>query len=227
MSTYVSRYIEVKNKEGEWELLSFLFPFGKGYSTKPDVSLEGQDYEKFNCVCNNACSLRGYLASNYFDKCPFDNRGFPTDMSNELQEYFKVTYDTSETDYRYNKSYVMLSELYALYKEKESEWKKRYLEKIKQHEYELFHNKLDRLLDLTMKQFPLDEKENKKTKKIIKDGVENKDDIYSFNEDMEEYEEIYEEIMSIRDEYMFTWKLVDAMYSYKNDDEIRIVYYFE
>ena len=44
---------------------------------------------------------------------------------------------------------------------------------------------------------------------------------------MEELDEILNEIESIKSEYTYTWRLVDEMFGYKEDNEIRIVYYFE
>ena len=240
MSTHVSRYIEVKNKNGKWELLRFYYPFTSNYY-KPDIILDGKEYNEFNCTCDNACYLREFLGSRgwTWKDHGLGDRGFPTDMSDELKEYFKKEFETprdGETkcyDYRYNKSYVYLDELYNVYKKEKKEWTDRFLKRLKEHEYDMFHKKLDRLLQVSsimMDNLTDDEKEKEKktTDRLLKTSKKqnNEDDFYSFQEEMEEFDELFREIESIKNEYIYTWRLVDEIYGYKEDNEIRIVYYF-
>ena len=189
MSIYVSRYIEVKNKDGKWELLTFLYPFGYNYQREPDVAIGKKEYNIFNHTCDNACSLRQFLASrrHSWKDYGFGDRGFPTDMSEELKEYFRVEYETPKDDesehhdYRYNKSYVYLNELIELYNKERKDVINIILRRIKEYEYDKFNMKLDRLLEvsnLAMSNLTPEEKDKeiKKTKKVIKDKKGGSDD---------------------------------------------------
>ena len=241
MSTYVSRYIEVKNKDGNWELLTFLYPFGYNYQREPDVAIGKKKYNIFNHTCDNACLLREYLTSRHhaWKDYGFGDRGFPSDMSEELKEYFKYEYEIPKDneekchDYRYNKSYVHLDELINLYIEEKNKLFKQVLRRIQEFEYNKFHEKLNRLIQVSSllmnKENLTDEekeKEVKKNNKVLKNKKEDNDDYYSFEEEMEEFDEMFNEIMSIKNEYVYTWKLVDEIYGYMDDHDIRIVYYF-
>ena len=240
MSTYVSRFIEVKNDEGKWEMLDFIYPFGRNYYSKPDMEINGEKYNRFTNICDNACSLREYLYSGWggHNNCPFGERGFPSDMSEELRIFLDKEIENDEHDYRYNKSYVLLSELYALYKNEMKLIKKDFFNAIKNYEYSKIHDKLNRLLELsTIDKASLsdDDKEklDKKTKKLYtrKKKKDNNEDIsldsyQDYEETLEYIEENYHDVMSIYNEYIFAWRIVDELFGYKDDSNIRIVYYF-
>lgn len=241
MSTYVSRYIEVKNKEGKWELLKFYFPFNGQHFYEPDIMMDGKPFMYFNNTCNNACSLREYLTSrrHSWKDYNFGDRGFPTDISDELKEYFRKKFETpkdgeTECDYRYNKSYIYLNELYDTYIKEKDKLFNSFLKRLKEYEYEKIHKKLDRLLQvssLMMGDLTEDEKnkEKKKTDKLLKNKKNQDDDenYVSLEEELEEFDEWFNEIQSLNDEYVYTWRLVSEIFGYKDDSEIRIVYYFD
>lgn len=237
MSTYVSRYIEVKNKDGKWEWLRFQYPFKKEFSwSKPDIVIDGKEFTVFRDTCNNACFLREYLVSGRyaFHDNGLGDRGFPTDMSEELKEYFKENYENNGIpDYRYNKSYVSLNELINVYKKEKKELIDRYLKSLKDREYSKFHKKLDRLLkvsSLMMEGLNEEDKEKeiKKTNNLLKKkkNEEDNEDEATYEEDMEYLLESFNEIESIKDEYTYTWRLVDEIYGWIDDNDIRIVFYF-
>lgn len=239
MSTYVSRFIEVKNDDGKWEMLDFIYPFGRNYQSKPDMEINGKKYNRFTNICDNACSLREYLYSGWggYHECPFSNRGFPSDMSEELKVYLEKEIENDDRDYRYNKSYVSLSELYALYKQKMEIVKEDLFKTIKEYEYSKIHEKLNRLLELaTIDRTSLTHDDLKKidsktkklyTKKKKKDDENTSIDTYEYYKETLEYiEEDYHNVMSIYNEYIFAWRIVDELFGYTDDSNIRIVYYF-
>ena len=72
MSTYLTRFLEVKNKKtGKWELVKRYKKFyktqiyvdGKWVDDEPDFGVHGRGMSiKPYYACNNACSLRQYFS---------------------------------------------------------------------------------------------------------------------------------------------------------------------
>lgn len=233
MSTYVSRFIEVKSNDGKWVLLKFYYPFGHNYYRNPDIEIGDMKLNTFTHICNNACTLREYLHNNgwgCFNGCSFGNRGFPDDMSDELKSILNKEIEGSERDYRYNKSYCTLNELWALYESEMSKIKNDLFKTIYEYQYKAVNQKLDRLLELSFADkstLEKIEKEEKKTKKLLSKKKKDDEDETTFEGELEWVKEDYDNIQSIKNEYNFIWRLVDEIFGYKDDNEIRIVYYFE
>lgn len=238
MSTTVVRFIEVRDKEtGKWHLVQYLVPYSKEswHSTEAMekykvVDENGKEWRKTYDYYDNACSLRdAYLSNRGWRTQDFSSRGFPTDMSDELNEI--VTAHDAEvkaeqekemehqkesgtnlpqwmfSDYWYNKSYVTLSELEDLFDKEMKDWKTRVL---KMQTMITTNEKMREILSILKKE----------EYKPDEDQYTDEDLNALFDEDLWD-------ILSIQRECYYISKTVDEVMGIYNDDDIRMVYYFE
>lgn len=130
MSTYVTRFVEIKNREtGKWELVKWLT---KKSQSDPQ---EGQEIREVNgeeMVVNDhfvdsAFGIRDYLRDVWeYMGTHFKDRGVPDDASEELKAAFAEHTKPGEDgqQWTYNHSYYLLSELEELSeKEVDFGWK--------------------------------------------------------------------------------------------------------
>jgi hypothetical protein len=227
MSTYLTRFLEVKNKEtGKWELGKCYKKFYKmqvytkeGWiDNKPDFTVNGRDMSiKPYYDCGNACSLRQYFSDSYANEFTdkdygLGGRGMPDDISEELKNYL-----TKEKDYCWNLTYCTLKELIDVMNQE----KKLYFEKIKN---KIQSNGKD---ELVARLYHILEEMNKPLENRQKFKAEEKKEEYY--EDSLEY--LYEEMCwgweSLNDEVTRIQYILDELNNFwEGESNARIIVYF-
>ena len=156
MGVYLSYFIEFKDREeSNWKLLSYLIPEHKRrYHHENDedrediVVIEGEDYRK---VYED--SIQGTIRDLFSSNDDISNRGFPTDISEELDDVLKKEFekyavdygDGEKRDWRWGKSYALLSELYAIYKQEYNEAFERYMKRRMDSRFDYINSRFDRM----------------------------------------------------------------------------------
>ena len=227
MSTYLTRFLEIKNKEtGKWELVKRYKKFyktqiyvdGKWIDTSPDFTVGNKDMTiKPYYACNNACSLRQYFADGYANEFTDEDyglgeRGIPDDISEELKECL-----TKEKDFYWGLTYCTLKELIDVMNQE----KKQYFEKIKNKIQGNGKDKLAARLDHILEEMnkPLENRQKFK-------DTEKEEECY---EDSLEY--LYEEMCwgweSLNDEITRIQYILDELNNFwKGESNARIIVYF-
>lgn len=224
MGVYLSYFIEFKDREeSNWKLLSYLIPEHKRrYHHENDedrediVVIEGEDYRK---VYED--SIQGTIRDLFSSNDDISNRGFPTDISEELDDVLKKEYeeyavdygDGEKRDWRWGKSYALLSELYAIYKQEYNEAFERYMKRRMDSRFDYINSRFDRMERLL------------EQKKVAKLKPFEKEEEWFDDEDSWEKESLNDAM------WLGEWlyginKLVDfATGGWYSSDEIRIVCY--
>ena len=119
MSTYVTRFVEIKNQEGKWELVKWLTKKSQSnyYEGRETKTVNGEEMIVNDHFSDNAIGIRDYLRDAWsYMGTHFKDRGIPEDASEELKAAFaEHTKPGSDgVDYTYNHSYYLLSELEEL-----------------------------------------------------------------------------------------------------------------
>lgn len=223
MSVDLTYYIEFKDKkDSEWKLLSYLIPKHKRkyYRDEDDEdTVVLDDGRKYVLVYWD--SIQGTPRDLFSNNDEISGRGFPTDISEELDKILKKEYekyavdygDGEKRDWRWGKSYALLSELYAIFKQEYNEAFERYMRRRMDSRFDYINSRFDRMERLL---------EQKKVTKLK-----------PFEKEEEWFDEEYSwEIESLNDAMWFgKWlyginELVDfASGGWYSSDEIRIVVY--
>lgn len=229
MSTYLTRFLEVKNKEtGKWELVKCYKKFYKmqvytkeGWiDNKPDFTVNGRDMEiKPYYALNNACSLRQYFSDSYANEFTdedygFSDRGMPEDISEELKDYLTKE---KERDHYWGLTHCTLKELIDVMNQE----KKLYFEKIKTKIQGNSKDELVARLDHILEEM------NKPLENRQKFKAEEKEEEYY--EDSLEY--LYEEMCwgweSLNDEVTRIQYILDELNNFwEGESNARIIVYF-
>lgn len=229
MSTYLTRFLEVKNKKtGKWELVKCYKKFYKmqvytkeGWiDNKPDFNVDGVDMTvEFSYECNNACALRQYFSDSwgneYTDKdYGLNGRGMPDDISEELKDY--LTKEKVENGY-WGLTHCTLKELIDVMNQE----KKLYFEKIKNKIQGNSKDELVARLDHVLEEM------NKPLENRQKFKAEEKEEKYY--EDSLEY--LYEEMCwgweSLNDEVTRIQYILDELNNFwEGESNARIIVYF-
>ena len=224
MGVYLSYFIEFKDREeSNWKLLSYLIPEHKRrYHHENDedrediVVIEGEDYRKVS-----EDSIQGTIRDLFSSNDDISNRGFPTDISEELDDVLKKEFekyavdygDGEKRDWRWGKSYALLSELYAIYKQEYNEAFERYMKRRMDSRFDYINSRFDRMERLL------------EQKKVAKLKPFEKEEEWFDDEDSWEKESLNDAM------WLGEWlyginKLVDfATGGWYSSDEIRIVCY--
>ena len=226
MSTYLTRFLEVKNKEtGKWELVKRYKKFyktqiyvdDKWVDNEPDFTVNGRDMSiKQYYACGNACSLRQYFSDSYANEFTdedygFSDRGMPDDISEELKDYL-----AKDEDY-WGLTHCTLKELIDVMNQE----KKLYFEKIKNKIQGNGKDELVARLDHILKEMnkPLEKRQKFKSEKKEKEHYE----------DSLEY--LYEEMCwgweSLNDEVTRIQYILDELNNFwEGESNARIIVYF-
>lgn len=148
MGVYLSYFIEFKDREeSKWKLLSYLVPEHKRrfhYEDEEDkkdiVIIEGEEYRK---VYND--DIQGRARDVFSENDEISNRGFPTDMSEELDAILKKEIEGDDRDWRWGKSYATLLELRDIYKQEYNEAFERYMKRCMDSRFDYINSRFDRM----------------------------------------------------------------------------------
>ena len=226
MSTYLTRFLEIKNKEtGKWELVKRYKKFyktqiyvdNKWVDNEPDFTVNGRNMSiKPYYACNNACSLRQYFSDSYANEFTdkdyeLGDRGTPEDVSEELKDYL-----AKDKDY-WGLTHCTLKELIDVMNQE----KKLYFEKIKNKIQGNGKDELVARLDHILEEM------NKPLENRQKFKAEEKEEEYY--EDSLEY--LYEEMCwgweSLNDEVTRIQYILDELNNYwEGESNARIIVYF-
>ena len=106
MSTTVTRFIEIRDKDGKWHLLNW--GVEKSFaSSGHNVVNTLETYDKainiYDSFSDNACTIRSYLNDQFeFYGTNFKNRGVPEDASEELKARFADETKPDSDGYNYS-----------------------------------------------------------------------------------------------------------------------------
>lgn len=229
MSTYLTRFLEIKNKEtGKWELVKCYKKFYKmqvytkeGWiDNKPDFTVNGRDMDiKPYYALNNACSLRQYFSDSYANEFTdkdyeLGDRGMPEDVSEELKDY--LTKEKGKDGY-WGLTHCTLKELIDVMNQE----KKLYFEKVKNKIQSNGKDELIARLDHILEEMNKPLKNRQKFK-----DAEKEEEYY---EDSLEY--LYEEMCwgweSLNDEVTRIQYILDELNNFwEGESNARIIVYF-
>ena len=155
MSVDLTYYIEFKDKEdSEWKLLSYLIRKHKRkyYRDEDDEDIVVlDDGRKYELVYWD--SIQGTARDLFSENEDIAGRGFPTDISEELDKIMKKEYekypvdygDSEQRDWRWGKTYALLSELYTIYKQEYNEAFERYMKRRMDSRFDYINSRFDRM----------------------------------------------------------------------------------
>ena len=223
MSVDLTYYIEFKDKEdSEWKLLSYLIPKHKKryYRDEDDEDTAVlDDGRKYELVYQD--SIQGTPRNLFSENEEISGRGFPTDISEELDKILKKKYekyavdygDGEKRDWRWGKSYALLSELYLIFKQEYNEAFERYMKRRMDSRFDYINSRFDRMERLL------------EQKKVAKLKPFEKEEEWFDDEDSWEKESLNDAmwfgnwLYSIKERVNFS---TDGWY---NSEEIRIIVY--
>ena len=148
MGVYLSYFIEFKDKEdSKWKLLSYLIPEHKRrfhYEDKEDkkdiVIVDGEEYRKVY-----SDDIQERARDIFSENDEISNRGFPSDMSEELNEILKKEIEGDDRDWRWGKSHASLLELRDIYKQEYNEAFERYMKRRMDSRFDYINSRFDRM----------------------------------------------------------------------------------
>lgn len=155
MSVDLTYYIEFKDKDDpEWKLLSYLIPkhkrrWHRDEDDEDTVIMDNGD--RYELVHYD--SIQGTPRDLFSENDEISSRGFPKDISKELDsilekeyEKYAVDYgDGEKRDWRWGKSYALLSELYSIYKQEYNEAFERYMKRRMDSRFDYINGRFDRM----------------------------------------------------------------------------------
>ena len=156
MGVYLSYFIEFKDKEeSKWKLLSYLIPEHKRrfhYEDEEDkkdlVIVDGEEYRKVY-----SDDIQGRARDIFSENDEISNRGFPSDISEELDNILKQEYekyaidygDGEKHDWRWGKTHASLLELRDIYKQEYNEAFERYMKRRMDSRFDYINSRFDRM----------------------------------------------------------------------------------
>ena len=169
--------------------------------------------------CDNGGIIRDeYISHGYGLHDTFADRGYPTDMSEELKAVLK-----EDDEYSWGHTYVYLSEWSNEYDKRLEEFKRKLEDIYKEDRLSIIEKKID-LLEKKMKDPFYEEPVIKKEKK---DDDEYDDDEEETLEERLRYlwDEEFMDLMSIKNEIRRAYHLIDQPFGWTSDKDIRITYF--
>ena len=184
-------------------------PYTKESDTK--VVKEGEKLDEGLYYCDNGSIVRDEYLSSHFNStdCDFRERGYPSDMSEELRFYLKSVDDK----YLWGKTYVTLSEWNNEYHRQLEKFKSKLNDLYSKKNADKTNEKLDDILKM------LSGEKVEKKKKKNSDDEEN--EINSSIDYL--WEEKYYDLMYMRNEITRAYVLTEY-FGYTPDEDIRIIY---
>lgn len=228
MGTYLTRFIEIKNKEtGKWELIKrFRKHFKIDWEFKdywkdnhPNFTVEGQEMAiKPYYACDNACNLRQYFsdswANEFTDKdYGLRDRGMPEDISDELKEYLEKEYETSKY---WGLTWCTHHELVEMCFSEQKAFFETLVKLIKKEGENKVADQLDHIV--ANMNLPIDQR----TKFVPKEVDEEEEEGVQYHID-----EMIWGFRSIDDELTRIDYILDDLNNHWNRDDVRIILYFE
>ena len=214
MGVYLTYYIEFKSRnESKWKLLSFLMPQDKRqYHHDSDDVVSAGDLGLFDMVswdCKQGV-IRDILSDHDTE---FADRGFPKDVSEELDVILKKDIEGDERDWRWGKSYVTLVEAENAYKKMYNVAFERYMKHRVDDRFDYLNKRFDRI------ECFLKGEETGKLEPF------NKEEDFFFEDESWEKEELDAAIWFGKWLYFINQMVDFATGGWYDSDEIRIVYH--
>lgn len=215
-------WIKLKTCDYKWNLLEYWVLNNIHNKTeKPDLLSDNTELKKITDYWDNGGSIRDvYLSQWYSDKYNISERGIPDDCSDETREVLNLN-----DNYIYNRTNVLLSELFSIYNREIEEFKNKIKENIFNKQLKTIDEKVDKIYSkLNGENIAEDTSTNK----------ENNDNITLDNEEEYDYDvnidtlfdEEFNDIQTLNDEIVIIRHLVEETYGYIPSENIRINYYF-
>lgn len=218
MGIYVSKYIEYRTKDGKWHLLESFVP-------KTD---ENSDYNENTPTVETLDSRLLFRNSEHVERLgywnsflysgrnesPFEGRGLPEDMSEELRQ---IMDGVKENSYAYGYSWFSLQELWDKYEADLEQFKREFTAIYYESMLSATNTKLDRIQQSIIALKNGDE--------IPYGGDEKMDETELWTRLNDFFEFNYEELVNEFAFHQEVSHLLSDMQSYFYDKNIRVVYY--
>jgi hypothetical protein len=202
-----------------WELVKWYSDARYGYDNKTCGRLVSNDSKEINLkehtyFCDNGGIIRDeYVSSRCESK--FSERGYPSDMSDELREILK------DDSYTWSHTSVLLSEWQIERDRLVEEFKNKLIKSINNEKLNDISEKIDILMKMAKDPFieiPQKEKKQREDDEYDEYGEYNPTVEYLFEED-------FWDILNVQHEINAAWHVVDEIYGWTSPEKIRIVYY--
>lgn len=214
MGVYLTYYIEFKSRnEDKWKLLSFLMPQDKRqYHHESDEVFAVDNlgiFDKVSWDCRQGM-IRDILSDHDTE---FADRGFPKDVSEELDTILKKDIEGDERDWRWGKSHVTLVEAENAYKKMYNVAFERYMKHRVDDRFDYLNQRFDRIESFL------------KEEKVGKLEPYNKEEDFFFEDESWEKEELDSAVLFGKWLFSINQMVDFATGGWYDSDEIRIVYY--
>lgn len=194
-----------------------------------------EEVKKISEYCDNGGSIRDvYLSRWYEDTYNIINRGIPEDCSEETRKELCL-----DDKYIYNRTYVLLSELYSIYNREIENFKNKIKTTILNDQLKTIDKKIDKIYsklngedaEPEVESEPEPEPEPESEVNEMSDDTDYDTEGYGYGYDYEEnidtlFDEPFNDIQTLNDEIVIIHRLVDEIYGYISSENIRINYYF-
>ena len=225
----VWKEVEDKDIPAKWELVKWYSDATKGYCYEDETSSPFNDPDNGKNIklkghrmfCDNGGVIRdNYIGHGWTDDDKFQDRGYPTDMSEELKK--ELEHKDGEEDYTWGHTYVLLSEWGAERDKLIEKFKNNVISRVQDKEFNKINEKLDLIMckckDPHYEPEPKEKKEGEEYDSE-EDGIYYEDTVdYLFEED-------FWDIMQVTREMCVVGHIVDEIYGWTSPEQIRIVYY--
>lgn len=218
MGIYVSKYIEYRTKDGKWHLLESFIPKTDENSSYNENTPTVKTHDSRLLYRNPEHVERlGYWNSFLYtggNESPFEGRGLPEDMSEELRQIMDCAKGDS---YAYGYSWFSLKELWDKYETDLERFKSDFRVIYCESMLSATNAKLDRLQQSIVAL---------KNKEEIPSGGDEKMDETELLERLNDFFEFdYQQLVNEFAFHQEVSHLVSDMQTYFSDEDIRIVYY--
>ena len=186
-----------------------------------------EEVKKISEYCDNGGSIRDvYLSRWYEDTYNIINRGIPEDCSEETRKELCL-----DDKYIYNRTYVLLSELYSIYNREIENFKNKIKTTIFNDQLKTIDKKIDKIYSKLNGEEtePEVESEMEPDTEVneMSDDTDYDTESYDYEENIDSlFDEPFNDIQTLNDEIVIIHRLVDEIYGYISSDNIRINYYF-
>ena len=183
--------------------------------------------KKISEYCDNGGSIRDvYLSRWYEDTYNIINRGIPEDCSEETRKELCL-----DDKYIYNRTYVLLSELYSIYNREIENFKNKIKTTILNDQLKTIDKKIDKIYSKLNGEDAEPEVESDMEPEPevneMSDYTDYDTEGYDYEENIDSlFDEPFNDIQTLNDEIVIIHRLVDEIYGYISSENIRINYYF-
>lgn len=215
---------KMKTCEYKWHLFKYWVPNNIHDKTEnPDFLDDKTELKKKTDYWNNGGSIRDvYLSQWYSDKYNITDRGIPDDCSEETMKELDL-----DDKYIYNRTNVLLSELYAIYSREIDEFKNKIKDTIFNKQLKTIDEKVDKIYSKLNGEDI--QSEDTSTNKENNDNISLEDDEEGYDYEVTIdtlFDEEFNDIQTLNDEITIIHHLVDETYGYISSENIRVNYYF-